>query len=197
MQIIYQSFLKRPLLLLFQYILIIEIIVNFFIYIFFSWTKVRDIYGKCITRIIKYISCDNEHEVLPEWSRLILYHVTTTPSPVHIMIYSRHRYNEVVKSIFSVVKVAHYRRFQQANWRQLWSIPCHHLAPSLPLKNRGDCLGVAAINRCRYSRYMLQFSSRYFIYIYTRIDRDFSWMKNERLWWKFTTRLANGVLPVG
>lgn len=58
------KFFKATLLLLFQIFLVIEIIVNFFIYIFFSWTNVRDIYGKCI--IIKYISCDNEHEILPE-----------------------------------------------------------------------------------------------------------------------------------
>ena len=108
------------------------------------------------------------------------------------MIYSRHRYNEVVKSIFSVVKVAHYRRFQQANWRQLWSIPCHHLAPSLPLKNRGDCLGVAAINRCRYSRYMLQFSSRYYIYIYIYIYEDRSrFFMDEK--WKIVMEVCDTV----
>lgn len=53
------------------------------------------------------------------------------PSPVHIMIYSRHRYNEVVKSIFSVVKV---RIIEGSNKRIDASFDPS--PPPLSLKNR-------------------------------------------------------------
>lgn len=103
-----------------------------------SWTKLvfSNVLSSQLTQLsfsifsfarTKYLIFHAYHQ-----SRLILYRVT--PSRVHIMIYSRRRYNEVVKSIFSLVKV---RIIEGSNKRIDASFDLSPASPHpLLLKNR-------------------------------------------------------------
>lgn len=100
----------------------------------------------CIVEVFSFLAIDtiiilNFFLRAYEIFNFLAYRVT--PSRVHIMIYSRRRYNGVVKSIFSLVKV---RIIEGSNKRIDASFDLSPASPHPPLlKNRRQ-------TRCRYDQ---------------------------------------------